>query len=161
MRNSLTCVVLAVVSSVGWLSFPQDASPLRMLDLVQQQGSATQPLSDASHQSECTKQAREEFHRDGWDSESNTHFIQHYNERLKRCFVEIEFSGPNGQGGLSINKSLGDAQGRDFADYVATVDAGQEPSSTPPLCEITLSSGERMDCHSEAEFDAIVADYMK
>ncbi len=162
MGKSLTRRVLAAAVLAGWLSYPQSASRPTQADVVQQRHVAAPPTSFIIHQQECARQGREEFHRDGWDSVPHTQVFEHYNERLKRCFVEINFSGFDGQGRLLINKSLSDTRGRDYADYVSIMKSGDKPSRTPPLfCEIVLSSGEPMECGSAAEFNAIVADYMK
>jgi hypothetical protein len=162
MRHSLIDAVLVIVAAAGWLFYPQNASPPTQMDVVQPQSIAARSSSFAVHQAECMKQARDEFRRDGWDSELHSHFVEHYNERLKICFVEINFSAIDGQGRLLVNRSLSDARGRDYADYVSASESGQKPSLTSSVfCEIVLSSGERMDCNSAGEFEAFVADYMK
>jgi len=110
----------------------------------------------ASHdrQQQCSSQAREQFARFGWRSNPGAFFVSHYNDRLRRCFIELQNVGASSTDAAHVEKSLGDAQGREYGAYVSNGDRS-------PLCEVALSSGETMDCHSSYEFDAWAKDFME
>jgi hypothetical protein len=112
----------------------------------------------------CTRRAREQTDRSRRENnEPNGSFANYYNARLNKCFIEIENVGiTNNAGDVYINRSLVDANGVEYAAYLAFGKKAKELWDAPPsICEAYLSSGEQMECHSSEEFDALVSDYIE
>jgi hypothetical protein len=112
-------------------------------------------------QSKCAAQARVEFDSEGWDKRTSTvSYINHYNPRLNKCFIEVTVV--NNQlihGVLYHSIYVSDAfEGKDYGSYYgrATIPEGQ-----PTLCDITMPSGEETVCHSKDEFTAGMKQYIE
>lgn len=112
------------------------------------------------HQKQCQAVGREQFGAAGLTDDPSASFVSHYNEHFKRCFIEYDDSFANGAGQTVVNRSLNDAAGREYADFVAIENGGGDSRASAVLCEVILRSGEKLDCHSEQEFDAFVQNYL-
>jgi hypothetical protein len=162
-RGPRTCFVLAAAAAATWLTYPQDARPRTQTSQAIPRAATALSLSiAATEQSSCEKEARDEFHREGWDNEPSAALIAHYNVRLKQCFQEIVYISRDGEGRSLVIKTLGDTRGREYADFLSSGKSGYAPAENrPALCELILSSGEQMECNSPGDFDAAVDEYMK
>ena len=85
--------------------------------------------------------------------ESRAILVNYYNERMNKCLIEIKtIDIVNNEGELFINKSLEDTEGREYAVYLSDSMSGKVTEDIrPSICEIYLSSGETMECHSSDE----------
>jgi hypothetical protein len=114
------------------------------------------------HQRQCVRDAREHIHRLGWDDDPLAHITQHYNERLKRCFIEIDTVSANTRAGAVFSYQLGDTNGREYANFTSTEPASAVSANSPlPMCEMTMSSGDTVECNSFDEFEEFVRSYME
>jgi hypothetical protein len=120
------------------------------------------PPDVIDHQRQCISDAREHIHRMGSDNDALAHVTQHYNERLKRCFIEIDTVLANTEAGVVVSYQLGDTSGREYADFTSV-----EPTSavsanrSSPMCEMIMSSGDVFECNSFDEFEEFVRNYME
>ena len=122
---------------------------------------ALSATASPDRQEKCTNQAREEFVRTKWEG-IRASFTSHYNTRQDKCLMEIENVGVSNVEEIYTNKLLVDANGREYAAYLEFSKNGDESGDLPPsICEVYLSSGEQIECHSSQEFDKLVEDYMK
>jgi len=114
----------------------------------------------AVHRKRCKAVARAQFAAAGLNNDAAASVVSHYSEHLKLCFIEYDdiFAGNAGQ--TVVNRSLDDAQGREYADFISIRNDAGDSKETSVVCEIILRSGEKLDCHSEREFDAFVQNYL-
>jgi hypothetical protein len=135
---------------------------------------ATQPLqqeamtlesmrpSPIDHQKQCELDAREHFRQLGWDNDPLARFTQHYNKRLKRCVIVIDTVLANTEAGVVVTHQLGDTHGRDYAAFISIgPPSAASARDSSLMCEITMSSGDAVECGSFAEFEEFVRAYMK
>jgi hypothetical protein len=164
MKHLEAAALLVTVVILGCTFYPRNASLHEQVRLVPKQNDDIREPRQINilHQKDCAEQASQQFHRDNLDNRPYIYFfVAHYNERLKKCFVEIESISIDGLGHSLVTRSLSDLRGRDYADYALVKQVGGEPHRTSRVfCSIILSSGEEMDCSSSDEFNAVVDNYM-
>jgi len=109
-------------------------------------------------QAKCADQSRKEFVSNGWDKRPLTTFSNHYNERLNKCFIEIEDDGVNG-----TSRVVSDAfEGKVYGNYMWFSKKGKKYWEVPPImCKVTMPAGEEKLCNSSDEFDALLKPYME
>ncbi len=101
-------------------------------------------------QERCAKQAHEEFLNLGWKKHEGAVFANHYNQKLNKCFMQVENSDVMGTW-----TTVSDAfEGKVYAVLGLHGDQIKK-------CSVTLPSGEEKICHSSDEFDALVKQYME
>lgn len=163
MKRLLAALLVVAAASVGCFFYGRNAVPAKSVDIGRQQTAASAPRPiTIDNQNRCAEQAREAFRRDGWDLARFTDLSDHYNERLKRCFIEIDVIITNGKDSADFIRSFGDAEGREYGVYAQVIKRGTDPSETSPTtCEVTLPSGEEMECHSLEQFDEFVGGYIE
>jgi hypothetical protein len=146
--------------SAGYLLASQHAAPqseTRSLPELIERASLGE-----SNQAGCDRRAHERARLEGLDNDPRSQLIAHYNERLKNCFLEIVYTGGDRNGGRLISRSLFDVRGREYAEFVSAGEsAPYQPQESSFLCELILSSGEKQDCHSPDEFNAMLESYMR
>jgi len=110
-------------------------------------------------QERCANQARKAFKDQGpWGKNVLATFTNHYNQHLKKCFIEIHASNP-GKGGIFASTFISDAfEGKDYGQYSATV---AFPEAPPTICHVTSLSGEEKSCRSAEEFRTAIKPYME
>jgi hypothetical protein len=114
------------------------------------------------HQRQCVSDAREHIHLLGGDNDPLAHITQHYNERLKRCFIEIDTFSADAGAGAVFSYQLGDTSGREYANFTSTEPASAVSANSPsPMCAMTMSSGDTVECNSFDEFEEFVRSYME
>ena len=89
-------------------------------------------------------------------------YQSHYNTRIKKCLVLIEYNTQN-EGETHVNKVLLDAfERRYYGYYLWTSRPGKKVWEVPPIsCELAPSFQEQTNCTSTEAFDAFVAKYME
>jgi hypothetical protein len=161
IRLAAISLLIGGLAFAGLLFYPAGAP-------LQAQGDKPRPAAAALQASfvpagdrqSCAKQARQQFEDTGWNTDSRAHYIDHYNERWKTCFVEVEKMGVTGKGWTYVYKTVGDAEGREYADYMWG--AYDTSADVPPsICRVILSSGEEIECHSSYEFDELAKEFMQ
>ena len=168
MRLALVFAAVALV--LAYVVFRQNAAirdQQKALTDLRAQVAATQNKPQTNTldlQEKCARQAQEAFKRDGFEGEKGALFSNHYNEKLNKCFVQIESSDwKTAPGTVFTNKVLSDAfEGKVYAEYMWHSDKVKKYWEVPPLqCSVTLLSGEEKSCRSSDEFDALVKVYME
>ena len=166
MRSTTTIVLLVV--SVGILSlllYSQTAALREQRRQVQELNAKLESkTASLDLQEKCAKQAHEAFKINGFEKDETSAFSNHYNEKLNKCFVQIEsHDAKTISGTIYENKTISDAfEGKVYAQYAWHSDKVKKYWEVPPsLCKVTLLSGEERICHSSDEFDALVKQYME
>jgi hypothetical protein len=167
MRN-IALVLLAVAVGVLILLVYSQTSVVReqqrQIDKLSDGLESVSKATSIDLQSKCAKQAQEAFKRDGFEGEKGASFSNHYNQKLNKCFVQVEsVDWKTAPGTVFTNKVLSDAfEGKVYAEYMWRSDKVKKYWEVPPLrCSVTLLSGEEKDCHSSDEFDRQVKAYME
>lgn len=116
-------------------------------------------------QEKCARQAREEFKHEGLEGKQTAEFANHYNPKLGKCFVEVEYTDFK-SGGIFVSKTVVDAfEGRVYATYIWNNNTKKKYWEVAPLkCSVTLLSGEEKLCNSEdgpEGFNGLVKQYME
>lgn len=115
-------------------------------------------------QEKCAVGAREAFKRDGWEGTEGAMFSNHYDEKLNKCFVQVEHTDIKTSPGTEVvSKVVSDAfEGKVYATYMWRSDKVKKYWEVPPLqCSVMLPSGEDKTCRSSGEFDTLVKQYME
>jgi hypothetical protein len=154
MNRMLILALLVLLAGAGVLVAGSTAGPQHSVhaDASGQDHIKSASLIVSAHEKECAQQAREQFHRLGWDSYAVASVAHHYSDKLKKCFIELDGMS-KGAHEDQLMRSLGDATGREYATYIS--------GEGGALCELVLPSGEVFDCHSLEEFTTIVREYMR
>ena len=110
-------------------------------------------------QEKCAKQARELFKSDGWEKEKMASFTNHYNQRLNKCFVQVEST----HDGTWTSTFVADAfEGKGYGQYYWESVRGKKYWEVPPFrCKVMSLGGEETDCHSDEEFKTAMKQYME
>lgn len=91
----------------------------------------------------------------GWITDPHANVKVGYNKRAETCVVEIAFRVIRDGQIVMRSRSVGNTAGREYAHFIWKADtASEEPPAI--FCEVFLSSGEELECHSESEYDEIV-----
>jgi hypothetical protein len=113
-------------------------------------------------QERCAKLALEQFKRLGWDKEETAGFTNHYNEKMNKCVLLIQNTAKNSPGIIGTNMVLVDAfEGKELGTYSWHTVRDKGISGPAIQCEVTLPSGEKKFCNSQAEFDELIKIYVE
>lgn len=109
-------------------------------------------------QSKCSSQADAEYKTQGWGNKGTSSYINHYNRRLNKCFLQVYVFGTVINRQLYGSTYVTDAfEGKTYGTYYGK--SGQDEK--PNLCTTTSLTGEDTFCHSEYEFKAAIKQYME
>ena len=113
-------------------------------------------------QKQCSEQALLTFRDLGWGKTKAAFFTDHYNAKMNKCFIRIENSDIK-FGIPTVWKSLNDAYERtQYGEYLWMNTEGKKYWEVKPTtCSVTLPSGEKKDCLSDAEFDVLAKVYLE
>ena len=157
----VVCVGLGLLSYWQATDLRQQRERVRQLSLGQESMSKTIALD---LQGKCANQAREEFKLYGWNAHEMAGVSNHYNPKLGKCLMLIEdMDAKTVRGQVTTSKTLSDAfEGKVYASYIWSTQKDKKYWEVPPLeCKVTPLSGEEQTCHSDAEFDALIKQYME
>lgn len=110
-------------------------------------------------QEKCGSQARAEFDSAGFEKYDFVTLTNHYNQKLDKCFTQLNSMDARVAGDLSASNSVFviDAfDGKSYGEFSA-----QRGKTAPSKCKVLLLSGQETTCHSEREFKAAIAQYME
>jgi hypothetical protein len=113
-------------------------------------------------QEKCAKQAREEF-KNYWQDSEGADFTNHYNAKLNRCFIRVQYIDTRTVRGTIFNYSeVFDAFERKvYAQWDWHTEKDKKYWQVPPTeCKVTLPSGEQI-CRSSDEYDSLVKQLME
>lgn len=138
--------------------FPQPASPIASNDVAME----WQPVAAPKAAAGCWQDdPRGHLARLGWNTDPLAKVRMSYNRRTRTCLIEIEFRVVVDQDVVLVSRSLGNTEGREYANYIWGKADPTHPGEPPAMyCQVILSSGEPLDCHSEGEFDEIESSLM-
>jgi hypothetical protein len=115
-------------------------------------------------QSKCAEQARAVYNADGWNVEKMARFTNHYNQKLNKCFIQIEQTDTKTSSShIWMSKNVSDAfERKEYGDYMWRSDKVKKYWEVPPvICKVMLPSGEEKFCHSTDEVDTLIKQYME
>jgi TolA-binding protein len=165
MKNASTILLIVAVGLLAFLLYSQNSALRQERQRIQELNEKVESLSkknDLDAQEKCARQSREAFKRDGWEKEKGALFSNHYNEKLNRCFMQVDNTDTKPEFPV-VSKVVSDAfEGKVYATYMWRADKVKKFWEVPPfMCTVTLPSGEDKDCHSSDEFDALVKAYLE
>ncbi len=90
-------------------------------------------------------------------------YTNHYDPRLNKCFVLVQYSDHKIQEIIYTYRILEDAfESKVYGEYSWHTEKNKFFWDVPPTeCKVTLPSGGEKNCHSLEEFDALVKQYMQ
>jgi hypothetical protein len=166
MRNPATVLLAVAVVILCLFAYSQTAAlrqqRQQIRELTTKLDSAPKTAS-LELQEKCARQAREEF-KTYWEFRESADFTDHYNTKLNKCFILIQFVDTKTvSGDIWTYKELFDAfEGKDYAEYDWKMDKLKKYWEVPPIvCKVTLPSGEETICRSSDEFNSLVKQYME
>jgi hypothetical protein len=121
----------------------------------------TPSVASLDLQEKCAKQAAIAFHQQGF-SENDADYVNHYNVKLGRCFIQITKTSMSGNF-PATTKSLSDAfEGKEFGSYLWINTEGKKYWEVAPrMCSVTLPTGEERTCTSDTEYDELSRAYLE
>lgn len=143
-----------------WAAFNADHGTISASETMESAPSIEQ-------QSKCSTSAEAFFKNAGY-SHSNTlpvteEFVNHYNSKLRKCFVLIKsFDMKSQPGHVLISHFVFDAiEGKGYGSYIWESDKQKAANLVPPLeCEAVMSDGVKKHCQSKDEFVKLMAEYI-
>jgi len=165
MRAARIFLLLVAVAVLGYEIHSQNAAMAdqqRQITELHTKLEAKLQTASLELQEKCSKQARNEFEA-SWKKEPWAMFMNHYNEKMNKCFILIQNTTPQRDGTFLTHKSLYDVfEGKSYGECVWLSDKAKDYwEVAPSICSGTLLSGEKRFCHSLDEFDEIVKLYMQ
>lgn len=139
--------------------FSQPASPIAGDKIAMER----QPVAAPKAAAGCWQDdPRDHVARLGWDNDPLAKVSMSYNRRTGTCLIEIAFRIVVDEDVVLVSRSLGNTEGREYANYIWSKADPTHLGELPAMhCQVILSSGEPLDCHSENEFDEIESSLMK
>jgi type II secretory pathway pseudopilin PulG len=164
MKNIAVLIVIALLlAAVGVLGMfaRRQTTALRVARQQIQDLSAKLDLASKSVsldlQEKCAEQALKTWKSGGWDKLKNATYSNHYNSSMNKCFMRIENSIPDRSGAVFASDRIVDAyEGTVYAELTWKLDE----AGNAMRCEVTIPSGEEVQCTSPEEFDSLVEQYM-
>jgi hypothetical protein len=170
MNRFGTALLLVCVAVLGFIARSQSVAlreqQRKVRELNAKLESNSTPAVSLELQEKCARQAREEFKHEGLEGKQTANFSNHYNPKLGKCFVEVEYTDFKTPGGIFVSRTVVDAfEGKVYASYMWNNNTKKKYWEVPPLkCSVTLLSGEEKLCNSEdgpEGFNAQVKQYME
>lgn len=163
---ALVAVTLAAGLYWNWKQTTVISEQLRKIDGLTSKMSSRPDINrvEIDLQEQCAKQAREQYNQSEWSKEPDAGFTNHYNQTLNKCFMLIGNTDAKiDPGTIWTNVTLVDAfEGKVLGSYHWHTEKGKKYWEVPPFqCEVTLPSGEKVFCKSQAEFDDLIKIYME
>ncbi|MGO9139349.1 MAG: hypothetical protein ACLP9S_06370 [Syntrophales bacterium] len=111
-------------------------------------------------QEKCAQGAKQAFHNTYYDKEKITSagYVNHYNKKLNKCFIEITAINLSKNGDYSTSKNLFDVfEGKEYATLSISVPQGKRYSEVKPTtCKMLDNT-----CTTEEEYKTFVKPYME
>ncbi len=114
-------------------------------------------------QSRCAAAAKEFFNREGYGSEQDADFLNHYNPKLRKCFIVIKTSKwQPSTATMLTSKNVYDAvEGKTYGQYLWQSDKVKKWWEVAPImCLATNPDGSDTKCKNDGEYTSIMANYM-
>jgi hypothetical protein len=114
-------------------------------------------------QSKCASAAAEFYARSGYTAKDSADYSNHYNSKLKKCFVMIKANDmKTAPGTMYVTMTVADAvEGKTYGQYMWKSDKVKKYWEVPPImCQGTAIDGSEKTCKSQEEFAALMSGYM-
>jgi hypothetical protein len=166
MKAGLTVIIAALVV---WLivvkrdSTSQTASDQKTITDLSNRLKAIEDNPSLELQSRCAEAALTFFKRFGYEPYQNADFTNHYNPKLRKCFIAIHTLDPKTAApNVLTSQAVFDAvEGKNYGEYIWKSDQTKKYWEVAPLeCDGTASDGSYKICHSEPEFNGLMSDYI-
>jgi hypothetical protein len=158
MKSFVIVLLSFLVGVLGLLLYLQISSlreQRRRTDELTARLDSLSKSASLSLQAECAKQALQQFN-DSWASQQEAGFTNHYNRKLEKCFMRIQYW----QTSNFVVQVFDAFESREYAEYMGSL-TKPEWEAKPIVCRVILPSGEEQHCQSRAEFDDLVKLYME
>jgi hypothetical protein len=156
-------VVLGVIVHLHSVALREQRRELQELSARVESNST--PTVSLDLQEKCAKQAHEEFKHEGLEGKPLAEFSDHYNPKLGKCFVEVDYTDAKSNQ-MFVSRTVMDAfEGRVYASYIWNNSSKKKYWEVPPIkCSVTMLSAEERTCSSDSGpdgFDALIKQYME
>jgi hypothetical protein len=159
---SITLILLLIAI----LGFAKVSTQRRINDLQRQVAELTlkvqaqDRIPSIEEQATCAKQAELFFKDSGYSNQAD--YASHFNPKLNKCFIVIR-DRKYKKTGMTFSKQVFDAyEQKNYGNYlwIQQYKNGKKYWEVPPVeCEVVKSDGTPPYCHSEDEFDEMMAQY--
>jgi hypothetical protein len=166
MKNATTILLALAVAILGAFAYSQSLATKDQQTKLAQLATAVHEKAKTGNldlQQKCAAQAHAQYVQSGWGKDPSAGFVNHYNEKMNSCFMVISSTDTKiSPGNVFMNFTLVDAfEGKVFGNYIWRSDPVKKYWEVKPfMCDITLPSGEKKVCHSDAEFKELIKVYM-
>lgn len=155
--------VLAIILQRQSASVQELRRQVAQLDKKLLEPTATPNKSSGTldEQRKCAEQARKDFKDWGYtENRKLADFVSHYDSTADKCFMQIKYT--YGSEPIWTERAVFDAfEGKVYARYVWHTEKDKKYWEVSPVhCEVSLGSGDKVQCHSETEFDDEIKRYM-
>jgi hypothetical protein len=160
-----TATLALAVAALAWqlhsqsLAIAEQARSIQELNLkfVERPQSTT-----LEQQDKCSQQSTTVFNAWGSQKEDHPGSVNHYNDRLNKCFIVMQtLDTRSTPGSVFISKTLLDAfEGKTYGEFFLQRQA-RTGNQEWLQCYVTQTSGEEQPCKSQGEFDTLTDAYMK
>lgn len=173
--KSAVAVLLAIALVLAWLLNAEVATNAQQRNQIAE---LTSKLGDKTArenlelQEKCALQAKKIYNDPLYKAEDRDKlggpfqdYQSHYNAKLKKCFVTLQFHQSTPSGYATWSEGLSDAfERRDYATYLWIASEAKDKKNwmvQPFTCKLMHSSSNERECQSLEEYKAFVATYME
>jgi hypothetical protein len=139
MKNAIAALLFAILAALG--------------------GEDTHAAAKTDEQRHCTDAARAKYAATGRTNDPQSHFTEHYNEGLKKCFMLIESTSTLGDDVAIFKTLINVSDGRQFGLWAKLGEGSDETANV--RCTVTMLSGDEEPCFTEEQFRLLIKRYMQ
>ena len=162
----IVVMILALAFETVYASLRINALQHEVVELSKRLQAQDDNLPSREEQASCAQQA-EQFVADrgyglsGGSAEERADFGDHFNVKLRKCFVVIRTNTFKSGEHLASTKLFDALEGKNYGKYVWSGQKDKELFEGPPLeCQVIASDGSSKICRSKDEFDSLATGYM-
>ena len=166
MRNSAIKLLVVSAGALGVLLYLQTAALREQRSQVQNLNTKLDSLSTAADfdlQAKCANQALDIWKTGGWDRKKLATYSNHYNEKLKKCFMRIDATTEESGADVTFETVMDafESRLRLCRIHLEGIMDHKTGDTASMRCSAVLPSGEAIKCTSPEEFDALVKQYVE
>lgn len=162
MKTGAIVLLAVAVAALGLLVYRQSISLREQEHQVQglaaKLSSMLPSAGSLDLQEKCAKQADAQYaaERAAWEGQRQkiTSYVNHYNSKLGKCFIEIRHSPVQKKSHELDIDVLDSFEGKVRAEYWST-EGAEVKTDVPLYCYVRLPSGEERFCHTYDEFEEL------
>ena len=163
MKNSAIVLLIVAVVGLGVVLYLQTAALREQRRQVQELNAKLNSQSQAADfdlQTKCARQALDVWKAGGWDRKKTATYSNHYNEKLKKCFMRIDTNTEESGADVTFETVMDAFESKGYAEFIWKVDH-KSGDSKSMRCSAIIPSGEAITCTSPQEFDELIKQYME